>query len=105
MSGQCDLCDAEIVYRFANGIQLCKDCVSEAADHRGRLHELKRLRQQLAALNQPVPLSEWQKMEQQLAECREEREWLLDDVAKFRGERNALREELAELRRIANELE
>ena len=40
-------------------------------------------------------LDEIESLRQQLAECREEREWLLDDVAKFRGERNALREELA----------
>ena len=32
--------------------------------------QVKVLKEQLAALNQPVPLSEWQKMEQQLAELR-----------------------------------
>lgn len=35
-------------------------------------------------------------LRQQLAECDEEQQLSLDDVAKFRGERNALREELAE---------
>jgi len=40
----------------------------------GYLIENARLTEQLAALNQPVPLSEWQKMEQQLAECQKQHE-------------------------------
>jgi FtsZ-binding cell division protein ZapB len=43
-----------------------------------------------------MAIDEIQSLRQQLSECREEREWLLDDVAKFRGERNALRDELTE---------
>jgi chromosome segregation ATPase len=59
---------------------------------------IAKLRQQLAELedDEQKAVERCVIAEQKLAECREEREWLLDDVAKFRGERNALREELAE---------
>ena len=53
----------------------------EVKSNRAWREECEALRQQLAALNQPVPLSEWQKMEQQLAECQAREKVLRDALA------------------------
>ena len=50
---------------------------------RARNRSIKKLEQELAALNEPVQLSEWQKMEQELAALREACQALSDNEKNY----------------------